>query len=144
MAKYDPLGQTAISGLRGRAAQAGLENSPFALTSEAGLRGQLSNQAVQDAFSNALQTSIAGANLIAGQQTPAYYGSPLATAAQTGLNIYGLGGPKAFNFNFSNRTPYYPAAWGAGNSPNILNPNPSIYAKTEGTPIQYPYYTGGR
>ena len=52
--QYSPEAQRAVGGLRLRAARAGLGETPFALTAEAGLRSQTSGNMVREAFERAL------------------------------------------------------------------------------------------
>lgn len=69
-----PQQNQAVQGLASRAARSGLLDSPFYLSAESGLRGQLNQRLVQEAFNRALQLGqmresirAGGANILAQQ-----------------------------------------------------------------------------
>lgn len=70
MAVNSPLAQTAVHGLRERAGAAGLLDTPYALTAEAGLRGQLANASSTQAFEQAMNTSRERAGVLTGLPFP--------------------------------------------------------------------------
>ena len=98
MQTQSALGQTAIGGLRESAARAGLGETPFALSSEAGLRAQLANYASTEAFRQAMQTAGQRANIAAGGVQganffqPSNLGSNLQSAFDTFILAKALGG----------------------------------------------------
>lgn len=90
----NPLQQNALAGLLKSQYQRGLQGWGGSLSQEAGLRGMMGNQAVQQAFQNAMG--------LAGQRASVWSGTPPMTqpnynlasgfqnAANLGLTAYGI------------------------------------------------------
>jgi hypothetical protein len=123
--------QTALQQMNVSRARQGLSNTPYGLTAEAGLRGQMANQVSAAAFQRAMET--------AGQRASAVTGAPFVTQQpNTGL-------ADAFS-NTANQTMLARALsqrQGQQSAPFTIpgqgTPQPWETQQYEGTPYQWPF-----
>jgi hypothetical protein len=126
--------QTALQGLNVSAARQGLANTPYSLTAQAGLRGQMANQVSTAAFQRAMET--------AGQRVSAITGAPFVTQQpQTGMSdaFSNTANQIMLARALNQRQPQQAAPYQLPGIPGQGTPAPWETQQHEGTPYQWSF-----